>query len=335
MKPRSGTASWLCAIGCGIFTMFGSTTAIPAADYPEKDLRAVVPFGAGGGTDTVARAIVHLAEKELGRSIIVQNKPGATGAVATEFVHQRPADGYTILIAAENQNLYRATGLSKLSFHDFEPVILLAEAYPVVVALPISRWNSISELLDEIDAKPKSIKAMNTGPVGISGVVTAMLGKEFNLVPYRGSGAGLAGLLGGHVDIGIVSITAAKPYVETGKLKVLSIVSDKRLDSLPDWPALGEERPEFKKFLPWGPYYGVYVKKGAPQPVVEKLRGAFQKAWNSDEYKEFLVKRSIFPLGLTGEAAVAHQKRWESVTNWLLYEAGAASDPSKFGIPRI
>ena len=335
MKFKESFANLLVAAASGLLVAFGTVVPGFAADYPERDLRAVIPFGAGGGTDTVARAFIHLAEKELGRSIVVQNKPGATGAVATLFVHQQAADGYTLLVAAENQNLYRTTGLSELSFHDFEPIILLADAYPVVVAHPDAKWNSISEVLDEIDKNPKSIKVMNTGPVGISGVVTAMLGKEFTLVPFKGSGAGLAGLLGGHVDIGIVSIAAAKQYVETKKLKVLSVISDKRLEGLPDWPALGEERPEYKKFLPWGPYYGVYVVKGTPQPVVAKLQDAFQKAWASDEYQKFLKDGSIFPLGLSGDKAIAYQNRWESLTNWLLHGAGAASDPSKFGIPRI
>ncbi|MBE0530983.1 MAG: tripartite tricarboxylate transporter substrate binding protein [Rhodospirillales bacterium] len=320
----------------GALTTFCLTTTGFAADsYPKSDIKAVIPFGAGGGTDTLARAIVNLAEKELGQAVIVQNKPGATGAVATEFVRQQPADGYTILIAAENQNLYRTTGLSKLSFDDFEPVILLGEAYPVVVTLPDAKWKSISEVLDEVDKNPKSVKVMNTGPVGISGVVTAMLGKDFTLVPYRGEGPGLAGLLGGHVDIGIVSIGAVIQHVETGNLKVLSVISDKRLKAYPDWPALGEERPEYKKYLPWGPYYGVYAKKGTPQPVLAKLQNSFKKAWSSDKYQKFLDERRIVPLGLMGEAAVAYQKRWESVTTWLLFEANAASDPAAFGIPRL
>lgn len=318
----------------GALMTFCLTAAGFAADYPKSDIKAVIPFGAGGGTDTLARAIVNLAEKELGQSIIIQNKPGATGAVATEFVHQQPADGYTLLVGAENQNLYRTTGLSKLSFHDFEPVILLGEANPVVVSLPDAKWKSISEVLNEVDKNPKSIKVMNTGPVGISGVVTAMLGKDFTLVPYKGEGPGLAGLLGGHVDIGIVSIGAVIQHVETGKLKVLSVVSDKRLAAYPDWPALGEERPEYKKYLPWGPYYGVYVNKGTPQAIVAKLRDSFKTAWGSDKYQKFLAERRVVPLGLTDEAAVAYQKRWESVTTWLLYDAKAASDPAAFGIPR-
>ena len=334
MKFTGIKTGWIGTMAGGLLMAFGALAASQAANYPTRNITAVIPFGAGGGTDTVARAIIHLAEKELGKSIVVQNKPGATGAVATQFVAAQPADGYTLLAAAENQNLYRTTGLSKLSFHDFEPIILLADAYPVVVAHPDAKWNTISEVLDAIDKAPKSIKVMNTGPVGISGVVTAMLGKDFTLVPYKGSGAGLAGLLGGHVDLGIVSIAAAKQYVETKKLKVLAVISDKRLDSLPDWPALGEARPEYKKFLPWGPYYGIYVVKGTPQPVIAKLKDAFQAAWASDEYQKFLKDGSIFPLGLTGEKAIAYQNRWESLTNWLLHGAGAASDPSQFNIPK-
>ncbi len=335
MNDRKRFVGWLGRAGACLLVAAGIGGAAQAADYPERDISAVIPFSPGGGTDTVARAIANLAEQELGRSIIIQNKPGATGATATEYVHQQPADGYTLLMAAENQNLYRTTGLSQLSFHDFEPILLAAEAYPLIVVQNDARWKTISELLGEIDKSPKSLKVMNTGPVGISGVVTAMLGKSFNLVPYKGEGLGLAGLLGGHVDAAIVSMGAARQYVETGKLKVLAVVANEKVAKFPDWPVLGKERPEYQKYLPWGPYYGVYVKKGTPQPVVAKLQAAFKKAWSTDKFQKFLEANSIFPLGLSGEAALKYQNRWESVTNWLLFEVKAASDPSAFGIPKI
>jgi len=303
-------------------------------NYPVKPLTAVVPYAAGGGTDLIARKIVTAAESKVGESIVILNKPGATGSIGAQEVLSAAADGYTIMIAAENPNLYRTTGIANLSFHDFEPVILLGRAVPVIVTKSDSKWNTVKELLDEADQNPGKIKMMNTGPVGISGVVTAMLGKEFNKVPYDGAGPGLAGLLGGHVDVAIVDIPAAKGYIDSGEFKVLAVVNDSKLEAYPDWPALGEEMPEYKKYLPWGPYYGVYVKKGTPEPIVKHLTEAFKEAYHSDEFQQFLVQNSLVALGISGEEAVAFQTSWESKTNWLLFEAGVAEDPSKFNIPK-
>jgi tripartite-type tricarboxylate transporter receptor subunit TctC len=303
-------------------------------NYPERPLTAIVPFAAGGGTDAIMRKITPLAEEALGESIVINNKPGATGSVGTQEVYSLAADGYTLLMAAENQNLYRTTGISELSFHNFEPVLLLGRAVPVIVTRPDSKWNTVQELLADAEQNPGQIKVFSTGPVGISGVVTAMLGKEFNKVPYDGAGPGLAGLLGGHVDAGIVDIPAAKEYVAAGKLKVLAVVNDTKLEDYPDWPALGEEMPEYNKYLPWGPYYGVYVKEGTPEEIVNKLTAAFKTAWESEEFQEFMKQNSLVPLGLSGEEAKEFQQTWESNTNWLLYEAGVAEDPSQFGIPK-
>lgn len=301
--------------------------------YPVKPLNAIVPYAPGGGTDLMARKIAMLAESTVGQSIVILNKAGASGSIGTKEALSAD-DGYTLLMAAENANLYRTTGIADFSFHDFEPILLMGRAVPVIVTKSDSRWNTIQELLAEAEQNPGKIKVMNTGPVGISGVVTAMLGRDFNKVPYDGAGPGLAGLLGGHVDAAIVDIPAAKGYITSGDFKVLAVVNDTRLDSYPDWPALGEEMPEYNKYLPWGPYYGVYVKKGTPEEIVEYLREAFKAAYETEEFQQYLEQNNLVPLGLSGEEAVAFQVDWESKTNWLLYEAGVAEDPSKYDIPK-
>ncbi|MFS0574085.1 tripartite tricarboxylate transporter substrate binding protein [Sporosarcina sp. 179-K 3D1 HS] len=302
--------------------------------FPERSLTAIIPFGAGGSSDTVARMIAPQAEKHLGKSIVLQNNPGGTGAVATQNVLSKPADGYTLLIAAENQNLYRTTGISEASFNDFIPIIQLGRDVPVVVTQPKSNWNSISDLLDEAEQRPGEIKIMSTGPVGVSGIVTAMLDREFLTVPYDSAGAGIAGVIGEHVDVGIIGLSAAREYAESGKVKVLGVVNETKLDDFPDWPALGEERPEYNKHLPWGPYYGVYVKKDTPQPIVDKLVDSFTKGYKEEEFQEFLKKNATVPMGYTGSEALDFQQTWESQTNWLLFDVGVAEDPSKYDIPK-
>lgn len=303
-------------------------------NFPTKNLTGVIPFSPGGTTDSISRKISFLVEEELDQSIVIQNTSGGTGSIATQEVYDGEADGYTLLFAAENQNLYRTTGISDLSFNDFEPILLFGREIPVFVTHSDAKWNSISEVLDEIDENPKSISMMTTGPVGISGVVSAMLDKEFNLVPFDGAGEGIAAVIGNQVDVGVVGLATAIDYVKNGDLKILSVINDEPLEELPDVPILADERPEYSEYLPWGPYYGVYVKKGTPQHVIDTLTDAFKNAWESEEFQTFLSDNNIIPMGYTGEEAVEFQQKWESKTNWLLYEAGVASDPSEFDIPK-
>jgi len=301
-------------------------------DFPTESLTGVIPFSPGGTTDSISRTIASIAEKELDESIVIQNSPGGTGSIATQEVYSEESDGHTLLFAAENQNLYRATDISELSFNDFEPIILLGREIPVFVTHADAKWETISEVLDEIDEDPKSISMMTTGPVGISGVVTSMLDKDFNLVPYDGAGEGIAGVIGKQVDLGVVGLASAIDYVEAGDLKILSVVNDEPLEGYEDLPVLGEERPEYQEFLPWGPYYGVYVNKDTPDATIDALVESFQTSWDKEEFQSFLSDNNIVPMGYSGEEALEFQQDWESKTNWLLYEAGEASNPSEFDI---
>lgn len=312
----------------------GEESSNEGADFPSKSLTGVIPFSPGGTTDSISRTIAFLAEEELDQSIVIQNTSGGTGSIATQEVYEGDTDGHTLLFAAENQNLYRTTGISDLSFNDFEPIILLGREVPVFVTHADAKWDTISEVLDEVEQEPKSVSMMTTGPVGISGVVSSMLNKDFNLVPYDGAGEGIAAVIGKQVDLGVVGLATALDYVTAGDLKILSVVNDEPLEDYPDLPVLAEERPEYAEFLPWGPYYGVYVKKDTPQNVVDTLSDAFKTSWENDEFQKFLSDNSIVPMGYSGEEALEFQQDWESKTNWLLYEAGEASDPSEFDIPK-
>lgn len=303
------------------------------ADFPVGNITGVIPFSPGGTTDAISRTIANLAEDELGESIIINNTAGGTGSIATQEVYDADADGHTLLFAAENQNLYRTTGISELSFNDFEPIILLGREVPVFVTQADSEWDTITEVLNQVENDPKSVSMMTTGPVGISGVVTTLLDKDFNLIPFDGAGEGIVGVIGGQVDLGVVGLASAIDYVESGELKILSVVNDEPLEDYPDLPVLADEQPEYASFLPWGPYYGVYVKADTPDAIQTELREAFKSAWNADELQTFLSDNNIIPMGFTGEEAIEFQKAWESKTNWLLFEAGEASDPSEFDIP--
>lgn len=305
------------------------------ADYPTKTINGVIPYAEGGGTDIVSRAFGEALDDNLDESVVMDNQPGGTGAKGTQQVESMPEDGYNLLFGPETPNLFRTTGISDLSYNDFEPIMLLAKNVPVVVAKPDAKWDDISELLDDVKKNPDTIKMMTTGKTGISGVVTSMLDADFQEVSYDGAGPGIAALLGGNVDVASVGLSTASDYIESDELKVLGVISDEKLEDHPDWPALGEEEPQFEEYLPYYSYFGVYVKKGTPDEVVEKLKDKSEEAFESDEFQKLLEDRGYLPMGYTGDEALDFQKDWESRINWLLYDTGNAKEsPEKFDIPK-
>lgn len=315
-------------VGCGSVKKASST-------YPEKQITAIVPFGAGGSTDITARVISPLAEEHLKQAIVVKNVGGGNGSIGAKEVLDKNADGYTVFITAENLASYKVMGTSSLSFADYEPILLLARAVPVIVTKADSKYTMINELVQDATQKSGQIKIATTGPTGVSGIVSTLLGVKFNMIPFKSEGEILSALLGGHVEIATVGLLSAADYVKAGKLKVLAVVDDKKLTSYPNWPALGEAMPQYKKNLPWGPFYGVWVKKGTPETVLVKLKDAFAKAAQNPKFKEFLAKNEMLPLSLTGADAIKYANDFTSKTAWLLYEGGAAKkSPADLGIPK-
>ncbi|AIC93692.1 tripartite tricarboxylate transporter substrate binding protein [Shouchella lehensis] len=309
------------------------TTGVESETYPSRSITGVIPFGPGGGADSIARVISQHTEPILGESIVLQNVEGGAGSIAAYDVHKDPANGYKILFGAENPNLYRTTGISDLSYHDYEPIMLFARTVPVVIVHPDSPFQTLDDLIEQAEADPGKILMATTGPVGTSGVVTSMLGLDFAMVPYKGEGASITGLMGKQIEASIVSLPSAYNYILANKVRVLGIVNDTRLEDFGDWPALGEVAPDYLEHLPWGAYYGAYVKKGTPEPIIEKLRDSFTQAFHTDEFQSFIERSKMISLGLTGDEALAYQTEWESRTNWFLYQSGFAEHPSNYNIP--
>lgn len=314
--------------------------AKPAVTFPEHDLAGYIQWGAGGGTDTISRAISPLAEKHLGKAIVMQNKTGATGAIATQFVYDQKSDGYTLLFGAENPQLYGVMDISKLSYKDFEPIILQGYETAVIVARADSPYNTIHDLIKDAKAKPGKIKLGTTGPGGLPFVVASFLKTvsevEFNQIPFDGDGPVLTALLGGHVEVTIVKMSIADEMYKAGKLKILSAITDKPLEGVPNVAAIGQEIPEYNKYLPWGLFYGVFVKKDTPAEVQQILKDAFRKAFEEEQFQTFLKGRYITPLGTSGKEAEEFLTNWQRVSAWLLYDAGGAKvSPEKFGIERV
>ncbi|MCF3640176.1 tripartite tricarboxylate transporter substrate binding protein [Rhizobium sp. TRM95111] len=310
-----------------------------AADFPEQDLQGVIQWGAGGSTDLVMRSVAPHAEKALGRSIVMTNKTGGVGVIATQFVASQPSDGYTLLMSAENPQLYKVMGLSELDYADFYPVNMLARGIPVLVANNDAPFDTIKELVDYVQANPGKVKMGSTGPGGLPSVVGGMLSTQLDFkvtaVPFDGDGPALTAMQGGAVDFMPAVLGAAVEHVKAGRIKMLGIFDKEASPVLPDAKPIVADFPQFEKFMPWGPFFGVFVKRDTPEDVTAKLVDAFKSGADSAEFQTLLSDRGYVPMNISGEEADAFLKKWQSTTAWVAYDAGIAKkSPEEFGIPK-
>lgn len=312
--------------------------ALPAIaqSYPERELSGIIMWGAGGATDVVARAVTPFAEEALGKKIVLQNKPGGAGAISTNFVMQQPSDGYSILYGAENPQLHGIMGLGDIDYAKFYPVNILGRGIVVIVANKDRPWKSMNDLLAAAQANPGKVKMGSTGPGGLPHTVGAMIGTVAKLpvtaVPFDGDGPGLTAVLGGHVDFMAVGIGAAAEHIKAGRVKPLAVLRDKPYENI---APITQDLPAIGKYLPWGPFYGVFVKREVPDAVKSKLVASFKAAATNPKFVELLTGRGNEVMNISGAEADAFLKKWQSVTAWTMQQAGAAKkSPAELGIAK-
>jgi len=312
-----------------------------AAAFPERELSGVIMWGAGGATDVVARALNPHAEAVLGKKVVLVNRAGGTGAISTSFVVNAPADGYTILYGAENPQLHQVLQLADFGYEKFYPVSILGRGVAVIVVKSDSPYNSIKDFVEDAKKKPGKLKMGSTGPGGLPHTVGSMLNSvtkfQVIMVPFDGEGPGMTALLGGHVDIMPVGVGAAAENIKAGRVKALAVVDadPMSLAGQANIPPITRDYPEFGKYLPWGPFYGVFVRRDTPADVTATLVKAFRTAAENPQFVQLMKDRGNVPMNMSGAEADAFLKKWQSVTTWVLQDVGAAKvSPEKFGIPK-
>jgi tripartite-type tricarboxylate transporter receptor subunit TctC len=324
----------------GAATALALTAGIASAqEFPERELLGVVMWGAGGATDTVARAVNPAAEEELGKPIVVLNKSGGAGAISTAYVDAAPADGYTFLYGAENPQLHPVMGVSKLDYSSFYPVNILGRGVAVIVVPEGSKYQTLKDLMDDIEANPGTVKMGSTGPGGLPSTIGALIKNsapfEVTAIPFDGEGPGLTAMLGGEVDFMPSGISAAAEQIKAGKMRALAVVNPEPVETLPDVPAVTDTIPDMAKFLPWGPFYGVFVKKDVPDDVKAKLVDAFKKAVESETFTTLMANTGNVIMNISGDEAETFLTKWQQVTAWVLQDTGAAKvSPEELSIAR-
>lgn len=321
-------------IGAGLLA-----AAPAAADFPTRDLQGVIQWGAGGATDTVARALQPFVEEELVRRVIMTNRTGGGGAIAVRYVKSQPPDGYTLLVGAENPQIYKVLGIADVDYGDFHAVNIPTRGVVVISTPADSRWQNFDELLAEVQANPGTVRMGGTGPGGLVHVTEAMILSvtDFDVitVPYDGEGPGLTAMLGGAVDFMPTGLSAAYELIRAGRVRPLAVLNTEVIPQLPDTAPITDSLPDLAQFLPWGPFYGFFVRRGTPAEAIERLEVAFATAAASETFTTMMLDRGNVMMNIAGAEADDFLARWQSVTSWLLYETGAAENsPEQFGIPR-
>lgn len=324
-------------IGAAIALGLSVTAAL--AEYPTKEIQGIIQWGAGGSTDTVMRAVTPHAETVLGGSIVLQNVTGGVGAIALNNVVGQDADGYTLLMGAENPLLYKVMGFGDKDYSDFTPINLLARGTPILVAGVDAPFNTFPEMMSYIGAHPGEVRFGSTGPGGLASVVTAMLNSETKMdvifVPYDGDGPALTALQGGAIDVMPAVLGAAVEGIRAGTMKPIALVDTTASTALPDVPTITSTNPEYEKYLPWGPFFGVFVRKDTPDDVVASLTKAYSEAAAQPAFEEMMDGRGFSMMNISGADAEAFLAKWQQNTAWLMFDAGLAkASPEEFGITR-
>jgi len=300
--------------------MLAAALAAPTAlaqGYPDKSVRVIVPFSAGGSTDTVTRIIAQKLSASMGQSFVVENRGGAGGNLGADLVAKSKPDGYTILAAAGsfaiNASLYKSLPFDPLK--DFDPIIHICTVTGIVVTHPSVPATTVPELIALAKAKPGTINFASAG----SGTVIHLAGELFKTmaqvdmthVPYKGSGPALADLIGGQVQVMFANMPGTLQHVKTGRLRVLAVTSEKRSALLPETPTVAEAALPGYKAATW---FGILAPAGTPPDVVAKLNRELAKALASPDLTEHLRMEGAEPTGGTPEQFRAFLK--EDIERW-------------------
>ncbi len=322
-------------------TEAAETEAAAELAYPERDIQGAIMWAAGGACDNVVRGITPYLQEEMDTTIVLTNRAGAAGGISMQYVHEQPADGYNILFGAENPQVAKVMGTSELDYSNFIPINIFCTSAGVVVVDKDSPYNTIEELVDDILANPGKINAGTTGPGGLPQVLVSMMesihGTQANTVVFDGEGPCITALMGGHIDYTAVTVSACAEQIRAGEVKALAVMYDSPLtaEGLTDIPVITDIYADYDKYMPWGPFYGAFVREDTPQEVVDYLTEHFDVVMQKPEIDGILENLGTIPVNLSGDEAREFVDNYRSTTSWLLYEAGAAQNsPEDFGIAK-
>ncbi|WP_354685668.1 tripartite tricarboxylate transporter substrate binding protein [Cupriavidus necator] len=321
----------LLALAIGGLTL---SLALPAAaqNYPAKPIRIVVPYVAGGGTDTIARAMGEKLGKRLGQPVVVENKAGASGIIGTDAVAKAAPDGYTLLLTITQSVLTNQFLYEKLPYDprkDLTMISVLADSQLVLVAHPSVPARTVRELGDYARGRPGKVTYASWGVGSLSHLSGAYLSKltrgEATHVPYKGEAPMMQDLLGGQVQFGFASILTAKPYIQSGKLKALAVTGTQRSGVLPELPTFAESGMNDGAFKTLG-WISLMAPVGVPAPVLAKLEAEVRAILQTPDMQARMTALGLRTVGNSpAEAQALYARDWP-VLKTLVADSGAKLD---------
>jgi len=267
-----------------------------AQSYPTRPVRMLVPFAPGGTADIVARLVGARLAEDLGQPVLVENRGGAGGTIATALLAKSPADGYTLMTMhqglAFNAALY--SDLPYDTLQDLAPIAYLGATPNVLVVTDALPVRTLGEFLDYARRNPGRI-AYGSGGVGSAGhlpveLLQSLTGTRLTHVPYKGSGPALTDLVGGQIQAMVATMPAAMPFVKSGKVRAIATSGGQRSPALPELPTIAEAGVTGYEYMPW---YGIFAPAALPKPIAARLSGAAAKAISERQVRERLAQQGI------------------------------------------
>jgi tripartite-type tricarboxylate transporter receptor subunit TctC len=299
------TAVLRCASAASAVTLVAFASSACAQGYPNKPIRLIVPYPAGGTTDILAREIGQKLAESLKQPVVVDNRPGANGNIGAQAVATAAPDGYTLLMApagtlTSNPHLYATMPFDALK--SFAPITIVAETAHIVVVNPAMPAKSMQELIALAKAKPGELTFASPGTGSsphLSGeLFKTMTGVNITHVPYKGAAPAVNDLLGGVVTMSFDTVPSSAPHVKAGKLKALAVTSAKRLPQFPDVPTVAESGVAGYESTTW---FGLLAPAKTPQDIIDKLHAEVVKTMQTADMKERFAKQGAEPVGNTPE----------------------------------
>jgi tripartite-type tricarboxylate transporter receptor subunit TctC len=327
MFPEIKLSSFLFALAACALSMLANGGALAA--YPDRILKIVVPFAPGGGTDAVARTLAQEMAKDLGVSVIIENKPGAGTIIGTQAVATSEGDGYTLLMGtfanAVNPGLH-----AKLPYdqhRDLASVALVARSFSLVVVNPKSPINSIKDLIAAAKAEPDKL-SYGTYGTGTSAHLAGelfkhMAGVNLTTVPYKGSAPAITDLIGGQIQVMFTTVASAASLVEGGQLRALAVTSAERSPAFPNLPTVAEVGVPGYDAEAW---YGLFAPAKTPPEIIERLNKAVAVAVKADAFRKLSVNEGLVMVASPPSELDRYFREEEDRWRKVIQDAGIKAD---------
>jgi len=308
----------------GIFAtalvMMVSVAAQAQDNWPQRAVTLVVPFGAGGSADLTARIISAHLQARFGAPFVIDNKAGAGGSIGAGFVARAPNDGYTLLVGTVSSNAINAALYTKLAYdldRDFQPVSGLVRFPNLMFVNPKIPATSVSGLIDYLKANPGKVNYGSSG-IGTSSHLSVVMfalatGTSMTHIPFRSTNEVVNSMIGGHIDLGIDSMTTTIPHAQSGVVRALAVTTPQRNASMPNLPTIGETLPGYEATA----WQGLFAPAGTPRPIVDRLAAEMKRILEMPEVADSLKAVGAEPAPMPPDAFAAFTRaervKWKEV----------------------